>query len=121
MADQRAGPRAAGGHCRGRLSRTQPARRGEDVLVGRDGRGRSGNRSEDCQPASLASAAGFLLAASLAVSGLGYILLAPGIASAVFVAGFLLLAFVTGTGITLRHLRDGEPDLINRRQSRRFS
>lgn len=64
---------------------------------------------------------GFLLAASLAVSGLGYILLAPGIASAVFVAGFLLLAFVTGTGITLRHLRDGEPDLINRPQSTRFS
>ena len=64
---------------------------------------------------------GFLLAASLAVSGLGYILLAPGIASAVFVAGFLLLAFVTGTGITLRPRRDGEPHLINRAQPRRFS
>ncbi len=47
---------------------------------------------------------GFLLAASLAVSGLGYILLAPGLASAVMAAGFLLLAFVTGTGITLRRL-----------------
>ncbi len=47
---------------------------------------------------------GFLLAASLAVSGLGYILLAPGLASAVVVSGFLLLAFVTGTGITLRRL-----------------
>jgi len=49
---------------------------------------------------------GFLLAASLAVSGLGYALLAPGLASAVYVAGFLLLAFVTGTGITLRRPRE---------------
>jgi hypothetical protein len=45
---------------------------------------------------------GVLLAASLAVSGLGYVLLAPGLAAAVYVSGFLLLAFVTGTGITLR-------------------
>ena len=45
---------------------------------------------------------GFLLAASLAVSGLGYALLAPGLASAVYVSGILLLAFVTGTGVTLR-------------------
>ena len=45
---------------------------------------------------------GFLLAASLAVSGLGYALLAPGLASAVYVSGVLLLAFVTGTGVTLR-------------------
>jgi hypothetical protein len=45
---------------------------------------------------------GFLLAASLAVSGLGYILLNPGLASAVLPAGVLLLAFVTSTGITLR-------------------
>lgn len=49
---------------------------------------------------------GLLLAASLAVSGLGYILLAPGPASAVMAAGFLLLAFVTGTGITLQHPRE---------------
>ena len=45
---------------------------------------------------------GFLLAASLAVSGLGYALLAQGLASAVYVSGILLLAFVTGTGVTLR-------------------
>ena len=45
---------------------------------------------------------GFLLAASLAVSGLGYILLAPGLASAVYVSGILLLVFVSATGITLR-------------------
>ena len=45
---------------------------------------------------------GFVLAASLAVSGLGYALLAPGLASAVYVSGILLLAFVTGTGVTLR-------------------
>ena len=44
---------------------------------------------------------GFLLAASLAVSGLGYALLAPSLASAVYVSGILLLAFVTGTGVTL--------------------
>jgi hypothetical protein len=43
-----------------------------------------------------------LLAASLAVSGLGYALLAQGLASAVYVSGILLLAFVTGTGVTLR-------------------
>jgi hypothetical protein len=44
---------------------------------------------------------GFLLAASLAVSGLGYVLLAQGLASAVYVSGILLLAFVTSTGVTL--------------------
>ena len=44
---------------------------------------------------------GFLLAASLAVSGLGYVLLSPGLASAVYVSGILLLAFVTSTGVTL--------------------
>ena len=49
---------------------------------------------------------GVLLAASLAVSGLGYVLLAPGLAAAVYVSGFLLLAFVTGTGITLRGRRE---------------
>jgi hypothetical protein len=45
---------------------------------------------------------GLLLAASLTVSGLGYVLLAPGLAAAVYVSGILLLAFVTGVGITLR-------------------
>ena len=44
---------------------------------------------------------GFLLAASLVVSGLGYVLLAQGLASAVYVSGTLLLAFVTSTGVTL--------------------
>ena len=44
---------------------------------------------------------GFLLAASLAVSGLGYVLLAQGLASAVYASGILLLAFVTSTGVTL--------------------
>ena len=44
---------------------------------------------------------GFLLAASLAVSGLGYALLAQGLASAVYVSGILLLAFVTSTGVAL--------------------
>jgi hypothetical protein len=44
---------------------------------------------------------GFALAASLAVSGLGYVLLAPGLAAAVYVSGVLLLAFVTSTGVTL--------------------
>jgi len=43
-----------------------------------------------------------LLATSLAVSGLGYVLLAPGLASTVYVSGILLLAFVTGTGVALR-------------------
>ena len=44
---------------------------------------------------------GFALAASLVVSGLGYVLLAPGLAAAVYVSGILLLAFVTSTGVTL--------------------
>lgn len=44
---------------------------------------------------------GFLLAASLVVSGLGYILLAQGLASAVYVSGTLLLVFVTSAGVTL--------------------
>jgi hypothetical protein len=44
---------------------------------------------------------GFLLAASLAVSGLGYALLAQGLAPAVYLSGVLLLAFVTSTGVTL--------------------
>jgi hypothetical protein len=44
---------------------------------------------------------GFLLGASLVVSGLGYALLAPGLANSVWVSGILLLAFVTATGVTL--------------------
>ena len=44
---------------------------------------------------------GFVLGASLAVSGLGYVLLAQGLASAVYVSGILLLAFVTSTGVAL--------------------
>jgi hypothetical protein len=44
---------------------------------------------------------GLLLAASLVVSGLGYALLAQGLASAVYVSGILLLAFVTSTGVAL--------------------
>lgn len=48
---------------------------------------------------------GFALAASLVVSGLGYVLLAPGLAAAVYVSGILLLAFVTSTGVTLSTAR----------------
>ena len=44
---------------------------------------------------------GFLLAASLVVSGLGYALLVQGLASAVYLSGTLLLVFVTSTGVTL--------------------
>ena len=44
---------------------------------------------------------GFALAAALVVSGLGYVLLAPGPATAVYESGILLLAFVTSTGVTL--------------------
>jgi len=46
--------------------------------------------------------AGALLAAALVTSGLGYLLLAPGLASAVYVSGVLLLIFVSATGIALR-------------------
>jgi len=35
-------------------------------------------------------------------SGFGYLLLAPGLASAVYVSGTLLLVFISATGITLR-------------------
>ena len=42
---------------------------------------------------------GVLLAAALVISGLGYLLLAPGLASAVYVSGILLLIFVCATGI----------------------
>jgi hypothetical protein len=45
---------------------------------------------------------GALLAAALVTSGLGYLLLAPGLASAVYVSGVLLLIFVCATGIALR-------------------
>ena len=43
---------------------------------------------------------GFVLAASLVVSGLGWVLLAPGLADSVVVSGALLLAFVACTGVT---------------------
>jgi hypothetical protein len=36
------------------------------------------------------------------ISGLGYLLLAPGLASAVYVSGVLLVIFVCATGIALR-------------------
>lgn len=49
---------------------------------------------------------GFLLAVTLVVSGLGWILLASGLASSVLVSGILLLIFVTCTGVTLRRLCD---------------
>jgi len=56
---------------------------------------------------------GVLLAAALVASGLGYLLLAPGLAAAVYVSGLLLLIFVSATGITLRSrmpLPDEKPD-----------
>jgi hypothetical protein len=45
---------------------------------------------------------GALLAAAVVTSGLGYLLLSPGLASAVYVSGVLLLIFVCATGIALR-------------------
>jgi hypothetical protein len=45
---------------------------------------------------------GALLAAALVTSGLGYLLLTPGLASTVYVSGLLLLIFVSATGIALR-------------------
>ena len=45
---------------------------------------------------------GGLLAAALVTSGLGYLLLTPGLASAAYVSGVLLLVFVSATGIALR-------------------
>ena len=45
---------------------------------------------------------GALLAAALVTSGLGYLLLIPGLASAAYVSGVLLLIFVAATGIALR-------------------
>jgi len=49
--------------------------------------------------------AGLLLAAALVTSGLGYLLLTPGLAAAVLVSGVLLLAFVTAVGATMRRSR----------------
>lgn len=43
---------------------------------------------------------GFVLAAALVVSGLGWVLLAPGLGNAVYVSGPLLLVFVGCTGVT---------------------
>jgi hypothetical protein len=44
---------------------------------------------------------GFLLGAGLVVSGLGWLLLAPGLSNSVYVSGVLLVVFVTATGVTL--------------------
>jgi hypothetical protein len=53
---------------------------------------------------------GSLLAAALVASGLGYLLLIPGLASAAYVSGVLLLMFVSATGIALRScLAPGSP------------
>jgi hypothetical protein len=41
------------------------------------------------------------LAAAIAVSGIGYLLLLPGLATLAYVSGPLLLLFVTGVGIVL--------------------
>jgi hypothetical protein len=46
---------------------------------------------------------GFVLAAALVASGVGYLLLAPGLSSAVYVSGTLLLIFVSATGISARN------------------
>jgi hypothetical protein len=43
-----------------------------------------------------------LLAVTLAASGLGWVLLTPGLAAVVYVSGVLLLVVVTATGVTLR-------------------
>jgi hypothetical protein len=52
---------------------------------------------------------GALLAAALVASGLGFLLLIPGLASAVYVSGVLLLIFVAATGIALRSAKGGRP------------
>jgi len=52
---------------------------------------------------------GALLAAALVTSGLGFLLLIPGLASAVYVSGVLLLIFVAATGIALRSAKGGRP------------
>jgi hypothetical protein len=46
-----------------------------------------------------------LLAVLLVISGLGFVLLAPGLAAVVYVAGAPLLVVVTATGVTLRTSR----------------
>ena len=61
---------------------------------------------------------GVLLAAALLTSGIGYLLLAPGLASAVYVSGLLLLIFVSATGITLRSRREDGALAQARRASR---
>jgi hypothetical protein len=55
---------------------------------------------------------GFVLGVALVVSGLGYLLLNPGLANSVSVSGILLLAFVGATGVTfgLRAGRAGDPE-----------
>lgn len=53
---------------------------------------------------------GYVLAAALAVSGLGYILLATGLATAVWASGVLLLVFVPSTGITLQRQPSVSPE-----------
>ncbi len=64
--------------------------------------------------------AGVVLAAALAMSGLGYLLLAPGLASTVLVSGILLVAFVPATGITLGNHdhADAVPDHLRDEASR---
>jgi hypothetical protein len=47
-----------------------------------------------------------LLAAALVVSGVGYLLLSSTLAPAAFVAGPLLLVWVTATGISLAGLQE---------------
>jgi hypothetical protein len=54
---------------------------------------------------------GLLLAVSIAVSGLGFVLLNQSLYNAVYVSGVLLLAVVTATGVTLRSgLVNGAPE-----------
>jgi hypothetical protein len=51
-----------------------------------------------------------LLAVALVVSGLGYVLLAPGLGTSVWVSGILLVVFVASVGVTFG-LRDGRTDV----------
>ena len=44
---------------------------------------------------------GFLLGAGLVISGLGWLLLSPGLGNSVYVSGVLLVVFVAATGVTL--------------------
>lgn len=46
----------------------------------------------------------------LVISGVGLLLLAPGLSNAVFVAGVLLLVVITATGVTIRTSRYGLDD-----------